>query len=241
MKNIVKTMILAITISVGLIASSCNVSVSGESKEEKRAVKNFTGVDLAVPADLYITQGESYSFTIEGDSEFLEKIQTEVQGETLKIKTEGWFNFGWNNLKVKIKITMPTVERLSVAGSGDIKAVTPIISEDLVINISGSGDISITELKVKTLSANVSGSGDISLIGNESAQNASVKVTGSGDVSLKGILFDDAEVSISGSGDVYLEAKENLNAKVVGSGDIVYSGNPLIDAKVSGSGRIRNK
>jgi hypothetical protein len=241
MKNIVKTMILATTISVGLIAASCNVSASGESKEEKRPVKDFTVVELAVSADVYITQGDNYSFSIEGDSEYLEKIQTEVHGSTLRIKTEGWFNFGWSNSKVKIKITMPTVERLSVAGSGDIMAVTPIISENLVLNISGSGNISIPELKVNTLSSNVSGSGDISIIGIEPALNASVKVSGSGDITLKGIVFEDAEVSVSGSGDVYLEAKGTLNARVAGSGDIVYSGSPLVDAKVSGSGRIRNK
>ncbi len=228
-------------VSAALITSSCNVSVSGESKEEKRPVKDFTGVELAVPADVYITQGETYSFIIEGDDEFLEKIKTEVSGKTLRIKTEGWFNFGWDNQKVIIKITMPEVERLSVAGSGDIKAVSPIKAENLVTSISGSGDISISELLVKDLTASISGSGDISLGGNGSAKMATVKVTGSGDVTLNGIAFANAEVSISGSGDVYLVASETLNARVVGSGDIVYSGNPLVDAKVSGSGRIRNK
>lgn len=241
MKNIFKTLMMFAAISASIIATSCTVSVSGESKEEKRPLKDFTGVELAVPADVYITQGENYSFSIEGDEEFLEKIKTEVDGKTLKIRTEGWFNFGWGDQKVVIKITMPQIERLSIAGSGDIKAVTPIEAGNLVTSISGSGDISIPDLKVESLTAAISGSGDIKLIGSTAAHDVKVKVTGSGDVSLKGIEFNEAEVTISGSGDVYLQAKESLNAKVVGSGDIVYSGKPMVDAKVSGSGSIRNK
>lgn len=241
MKNLLKSLMIAATLSAGLLISSCNITVSGESKEEKRPLKDFTGVALAVPADVYISQGQTYSFTIEGETEFLEKIVTEVEDGTLKIKTEGWFNFGWNNQKVIIKITMPTVEKLSVAGSGDIKAMTPIKSDKLATIISGSGDISIQDLIVDVLSASISGSGDIDLYGKSEASNATVKVTGSGDINLKGIMFNEAEVTISGSGDVYLQVKNDLNAKVVGSGDIVYSGTPKVDARVSGSGSIRNK
>jgi hypothetical protein len=241
MKNVIQHLGVTIAMSVIIIASSCTVSVSGETVKEERALSNFSAVNLAVPADLYLSQGDSYSFTIEGDKNFLAEIITEVKGNTLVIKTEGWINTGWGNRKVQIHITMPEVEELAVAGSGDIEAKTPIQAKDLTAKVSGSGDIFLPKLDVVNLDIFVSGSGDVEISGDNDAQDVKVRVTGSGDVNLNSIQFENAEVSISGSGDVYLVATESLKARVVGSGDVVYSGNPLVDGKVTGSGHIQNK
>jgi hypothetical protein len=241
MKNAIQHLSVAIALSVAIITSSCVTTYSGETVKEDRALANFSSIQLAIPADLYLSQGDTYSFTIEGDKDFLSEVITEVKGSSLVIKTEGWVNFGWRNLKVKVFVTMPEVNGLTVSGSGDIRAQTPIATENLSVRVSGSGDVNISNLTVRDLDVAVSGSGDVKLSGKGSAGDASVKVTGSGDVALHGIEFNNAEVSISGSGDAYLVASQSLKARVVGSGDIVYSGNPLVDGKVSGSGRIRNK
>ena len=241
MKSTLKRMSIAISLSVAIVLSSCTTTMSGEQKKESRNVEDFNAIELSIAADVYLTQGEGYSFTIEGDKDYLEKVVTEVRGNTLVIKTENWVSFGFSNLEVKVYITMPEVEGLSISGSGDIKAVTPINAHDLTIKISGSGDVLIPQLAINSLSASISGSGDVEVSGEGSSTSAKVRITGSGDVSLKGIRFQDADISISGSGDTFLHATENLNARVVGSGDIVYAGNPLVDAKVSGSGTIKNK
>jgi len=241
MKNVIQHLGVTIAMSVIIIASSCTVSVSGETVKEDRALANFSSIQLAIPADLYLSQGDSYSFTIEGDKDFLSQVITEVRGNSLVIKTEGWVNFGWRNLKVKVFVTMPQVNGLTVSGSGDIRAQTPIATDNLSVRVSGSGDVNISNLTVRDLDIAVSGSGDVKLSGKGSAGDASVKVSGSGDVALQGLEFHNAKVSISGSGDAYLVVTQSLEARVVGSGDIVYSGNPLVDGKVSGSGRIRNK
>jgi hypothetical protein len=241
MKSAIKRIGIATFFSLAIIATSCTIGLSGESVEETRDVKNFSIIELSIPADLYLTQGDGYSFKIEGDKDFLKEVRTEVNGKSLKIKTDSWINFGWKDLKVKIYITMPNVEGLTVAGSGDIQALTPIKAQSLFIRVSGSGDVSIPNLEVQILESSISGSGDVTVSGKGTAQEARVRISGSGDVDLKGIRFANVDVSISGSGDAYIEASENLKARVVGSGDIVYSGNPLIDAKVTGSGTIKNK
>ncbi len=241
MKTSVKQISVAIVLCVAIIATSCTPTLSGVTKQEERSLKDFTGIELAVPAELSLSQGKGYSVSIEADKDILELIETVIQGNSLKIRTERGTTLGWGNVKIKIQITMPDVDYLSVTGSGDIKAVTPITSNHLTTTISGSGDISISELNVSTLKATISGSGDIKLSGSSVGKQAEVKVTGSGDINIRGIEFSDADVTITGSGDAYIVVKENLNARVVGSGDIVYSGNPLVDAKVTGSGRIRNK
>ncbi|MFP4556944.1 MAG: head GIN domain-containing protein [Bacteroidales bacterium] len=242
MRKIVEGVLLIFTLSLSLILSSCTSGLSGEIEKETRSVKGFSGISLSIAADVYLTQDNNHSLTIEADKEILDKIVTEVSGSTLLIKTErGTRLNSWGNSNIKIHVSMPDVETLSVTGSGDIKAVTPIKAKALSTKITGSGDILISDLTLKRLDASVTGSGDINLSGKVSAEDASVKITGSGDVTVKGVEFKDAMVSISGSGDAYIVAKENLEARILGSGDITYSGNPLVDTKISGSGSLKNK
>jgi hypothetical protein len=228
-------------ISLTTFASSCNASPRGDVKEEKREVSNFSAIDLAISADVFITQGKGYSVTIEGDSDLLKRIETVVNGNTLRIKTESWTSFNWGSQKVVVKITMPEINGLSCSGSGTIKAVTPITTKSLSTSISGSGTIAIDNLTLSSLEGSISGSGNLRFAGSSMADNASITVSGSGDVSLQGIEFKTATVRVSGSGDIGIKVKENLEARISGSGSVIYEGNPLIDAKVSGSGKIRNK
>jgi hypothetical protein len=237
----IKTIVFALTIMAIQIITSCASGLSGEIKHEDRNVKDFTGIELAISGDVYVKQGADYSLTIEADKDILERIETEVDGNTLKIRTQKGYNFIWDNTKINIYVSMPQVERLSISGSGDIKAESSIKTESLALNISGSGDISIPNLSVMNLSARISGSGDIDVSGGGSAKIAEISVSGSGDISLKNIKFAEAEVSIVGSGDAYVNVTEKLNARIVGSGDIRYSGNPLVDAKITGSGELKGK
>lgn len=240
MKTTFQRMGTAVLLSLAIVTSSCANSLTEERIKEERDVKNFTAIQLSVSADVYLTQADGYSFTIEGDKSSLDKVITEVRGNTLVIRTERT-NLRFFKSEIKIHITMPDIEGLAISGSGDIKTITPVVTGDLNLKISGSGDITIPDLMLKSLYAAISGSGDIAISGQGIASEANVKISGSGDVMLKGVRFQNADISIAGSGDAYVELSENLKARVAGSGDIVYSGNPLVDAKVSGSGSIRNK
>jgi hypothetical protein len=240
MKNLVKSFMLIAFMFVAIANGSCSTLLSGNVEEETRSVSNFSGISLSVPANVQLTQGNAYSVVIEADKDILDRIETEVQNGVLRIKTRNNFSFGWGSSKINIKITMPSVNELSVSGSGKIIAANQISTSNLSVSISGSGNVSIDDLNVKSLSASISGSGSLKLSGKGSANDAKATVSGSGSIALNGIRFADANVNISGSGRVKIFAIENLKARVSGSGNISYEGNPLIDAKVSGSGKIRN-
>lgn len=238
MKSIIKTL-FAFVFASAYIFSACSIGLSGEVKKEDRNVKDFTGVELAISGDVYLKQGNTYSLSIEADKDIIDRIETVVEGNTLRIKSQRGYSTGWNDVKINIYVTMPVIEKLSVSGSGDIKATTAIKSENLNLSISGSGDISISDLSVNELLAKISGSGDIDASGSGKGKKVEISVSGSGDVAIKGIQFADANVNVVGSGDAYVEATDNLYARIVGSGDIRYKGKPLVDAKITGSGELK--
>ena len=209
------------------------------NKKETRKVADFDEIGLAIPANLYLTQGIKNEVIIEADDDLLEKIETEVNGSSLNIKFEKWYNYkGMGDINVYI--TVSDIRKLVVSGSGDIIAKSAIKTEGLDFIVSGSGSIIIDDLNTQEVSAMVTGSGDVRIQGKEKAKELDVTVTGSGDFESVNLEFEEAELSITGSGSIHTFVSGELDATITGSGKIYYKGNPVIDANITGSGRIKS-
>lgn len=223
-----------------LFASLLFINCSSAQKRETRSVSGFTNVALSIAADIYLSQTNEFKVEIEAPADYLEEIETIVEGDVLKIKKKSNFSFDFGNKKVKVYISMPKITGLSISGSGDILAQTAIKADDLKVKISGSGDVKIDNLSVKNLEMSISGSGDIFMAGPDVAESASYTISGSGDISNEGLQCKKVEIQVSGSGDVKVWAVDELKSRVSGSGDVYYKGRPIIDSKSSGSGGIQN-
>jgi hypothetical protein len=224
-------MILVILFSV----SSC-FSMRGGVEREKRDVGKFDRIGLGVSADLYLKQGNTTEVIIEANEEILEKLKTEVTNGKLIIKFDPW-RFS-NYPRFKIFITTPVINELGVSGSGDIIAESAIQTDEIVLRISGSGEITIDDLKANDLNAGISGSGNINLAGSQSLNILDLSISGSGDFNAAKLATEDFTGRISGSGSCRVHVNSTLKASISGSGKIFYSGNPMIDASISGSGKV---
>lgn len=215
------------------------LSLTVSAQKETRDVKNFTEVGFAVPGDMFVQVGPAFSVVIEGDAGFLKKVITEVRGTRLVIKTENSWNTG--NNKIIVHVTMPSVEGLSLSGSGKIFVESPLKGSSLSLAISGSGKIMAGDISYEELSCAISGSGSFDFSGTGKVSDADLAISGSGDFTAPGLEITTLEVGVSGSGscDVYVTGK--LEARISGSGDVLYSGNPRIDVSSSGSGKVRSK
>jgi len=194
---------------------------------------------LAIPANLYLTQGTKNEVIIEADEDVMEKIETEVNGSALSITFEKWYNHRGSG-RIDIFITVKNINSLVVSGSGDIIAKSAIKAENFDFVVSGSGSIVIDDLIVNNVHAVITGSGDVRIKGDKSANELEVTVTGSGDFEAGDLEFEDADLGITGSGSIYAFVNDELEAQITGSGKIYYKGNPLIDANITGSGKIRS-
>ena len=221
------------------------ILISGGSKalaqeKETRDVGSFSSINLSLPADLYLTQGNDTKVVIEAEQKILDLIRTEVVGNNLKIKYK---NGIWNirsNKHIKIYVSTPDVEGLFLSGSGNIKAETQIKTKSLDFSISGSGNIVIDDLVASDIEGHISGSGDIDLSGSETAETMEISISGSGDFFAENLKVNSVELRISGSGTCRVFAVSELEASISGSGSVYYKGNPRVNAKASGSGKIRS-
>ena len=228
---ILSAIILVLIVSAGLAGGQSVV-------KETRNVSGFTRVNFGVSGNLYINFGPEFKVVLEGERNDLEDIITEVSGGKLVIKKDNWrFNL---NEKITAYVTMPELKGLGVSGSGKAEIRDAVKTEDLDLNVSGSGKLYVSDVTVSNLDCSISGSGNIIFDSNGNADRTNVSISGSGNFMGEPLKIESAEIHISGSGNCTCNVTETLKASVSGSGNVVYSGSPKIDAHVSGSGKIRS-
>lgn len=213
------------------------------ASEETRSVSGFTGISSGGSFKIYVEFGQRESLRMEGDSDILKEIETQVENGVLKIGFRRNFNNsfwglrnGMNMSRVTIYITAKRLNTINCSGSGSIEVKGPVRSDNVETTVSGSGKISLT-VQSNAYTANISGSGNITASG--SAKSATVRVSGSGNFRGRSLTADNADVKVSGSGNVDIIADNAITAAVSGSGNIRYGGNASkIVTNKSGSGNV---
>lgn len=223
---------------LGAISCVDDIFLEGNNdvRSEFRAASGFDEIASTGDFKVNVKAGEEYSVEVSAESNLLSYIETDVVGNTLKIRTRGVHSLITNH-PVEIFITTPVLEGVSLSGSGFIKT-DRFINDDFKVALSGSGDID-TEVSAEEVRANVSGSGTIYLAGE--ADETEFVVSGSGKIKSFDLEHMKCDAAISGSGDMYVNASETINARISGSGMVFYIGHPLIHTSISGSGGVVDK
>ncbi len=232
MKNFKPGLITLIVIAL----ISCDIHAQNQTRE----VRSFRGIRMNISGDLYLTQGNNQKVVLEGPSEVLDRIETEVNGGVLIIRQEDnwkWWKNWRGDRKIKVYVTAPHIEELAVSGSGSIESENRIRGDEMELSVSGSGNMHL-DLDIQELDSRVSGSGSMDLRG--STRDMEVAISGSGNVDAEDMSSENCEVRISGSGNCRVQVSQSLSSRVSGSGSVFYRGNPeKVNSSTSGSGRIR--
>jgi len=246
---------VVITLAVTVLPLSLTANPAGAAEiiSQSREVSDFHSVAVSIPGQVRIGRATDESLTLEGDSDALEQIVTEVADGVLWISQK---KGGWNlRGPVRLKLTYVVLDTLDLSGSGDVNLdsvsgevfelhisgsstveVAGFELDRLELSVSGSGDLEVGELAADSVTVEVSGSGNVQLRGEVASQTITVK--GSGSVDTRELRSREAEAIVTGSGNVALWATDLLDAAISGSGDISYRGDPVIESRVSGSGRL---
>ena len=123
---------------------------------------------------------------------------------------------------------MVTPKKTAVTGSGNLSG-TDLVCGSAKGSITGSGDVEFSHLLASgEVKVEVTGSGTFKINGGK-AQQADYGITGSGDILAAGLEASRVDTHISGSGDIECHAVDFLKVRVSGSGDVGYKGDPELD------------
>ena len=204
----------------------------GKRSEKIIDLPAFTGIELRLAAEVELTPGEVQEILVQGPSEVLENLNTEVKNGIWIIST----NKKTQTKDVKVFITSPLIERVILSSSGSVSSTGIFKTKDAVeLSLSGSGNIHFLA-ESKRVMGEVSGSGDIRMEGKTGSLE--IEISGSGSVDASNLESEDVEVDISGSGDCRVDARDKLDVDISGSGEVRYKGNPKLRSKIQGSGNV---
>lgn len=206
----------------------------GPVKTENRSAGDFHAVILEIPALAEVSVSDRYSVEIQAQENLLPILKTEVENGRLRI----YFEKNVSHTEgLKVRISAPVFDELSISGSGTIKVLGAINGERLKLAIGGSGDIEAPQTDVGNMECAIAGSGNIRVGGK--TNDVQFDIAGSGDIAAKELAAATGTAKIAGSGSVTCNVSQTLNASIAGSGDIYYTGSPSVDTDISGSGKVK--
>jgi Putative auto-transporter adhesin, head GIN domain len=190
---------------------------AGPVLTETREVAQFDSIDMEGAARLEISVGAPESLMIEAREDVAKRVQAEVRGDTLYIKSKpkDWF-ISNGRPRVTLRISVPELESLRLEGGNDVR-LTGFDGGESRIRAEGA--------------AHIRAKGRL--------DELTVHMAGAGHADLSDLIADEAKVTVDGVGSVYVHPKETLDATMNGVGAILYTGSPReVNTHMNGLGTI---
>ncbi|QLC25779.1 DUF2807 domain-containing protein [Parasphingopyxis algicola] len=246
---------MMVSVAALAMAAACTNSVAQESQAPPRDsvaearnqavpasrdydLSGFDRVSLATPDTVEIVRSGTFAVRATGNSDILDELALSVEDGVLRIEYREDHDRRWTRRggrPATIAVTMPSLNGVSLAGSGDIR-IGRFTARDFEASIAGSGNIVIESLQTDRAEFEIAGSGDLSVAGT--AGEVELEIAGSGDVAAGDFRTRRLDVDIAGSGDVLAYATETVEASFVGSGDVTVRGGARCRSSTIGSGRL---
>ena len=192
--------------------------------EETRSITGFERIALQGSLDVKYMQGDSLLVKVDAPVEVIKDVETRVEGNVLKIRMKGegkFLNFGISDSdNVTVYVTSPDFLGISLQGSGDFDCQGLLDTDNLDIELQGSGDIEFDDIICDKVDVSVLGSGDVKLKRVKALQSKN-EVVGSGEIKIHYDNSGDVRSTIVGSGDITLTGQvKSSSYDVRGSGDM---------------------
>jgi len=208
---------LAILSACLISCSKDRLTASGDKSTETRTVKQFTGIESSGANDIHISYGTEFRVMLKGSDNLLPYFKTEVLGNTLRL---GYERVNVKHDDVEIYVTLPALNYISLSGSGDatISGSFPQLNV-LQVLISGSAELEAeNSLQTDELLVKISGSGEVDLKRVQS-NSAELSISGSGEAKIGACQH--LKARISGSGKVYYTGTPLIDSQIGGSGKLL--------------------
>ena len=197
--------------------------------KEERTVGTFTGIEVGGAFNIFLTQNDKTSLTIEADENLMEHITTEVSNGVLEIGSRNIRNA----TRLNIYISTPAIESLEISGAATLKTENALQAEILSIDASGASrgnlEISATNIEIEA-----SGASQLKLTGY--AETQKINASGASEVDAAGLETKITTAEASGASNVTVNASEKVERETSGAGSIKIIG----EAKSSSTGTSAN-
>jgi hypothetical protein len=203
---------------------------------EYRTPAAFSALKINLSGETLYKQAPELKIELQAQKNILDLIETNVINGELVVKFKDFVNLR-SNEQIRILISGPDVNSISVNGSGNITTLGTFKPQSLFMHIKGSGNIFVPFLLTNDVDAIINGSGNIR-VANGDVSAEELTITGSGSIDMQNVPAQHAATDTRGSGSIKINVINTLYATISGSGSVHYKGNPTVHAEISGSGKV---
>lgn len=204
-----------------VLAAGCHhgirTEVRGNGKRElqKREVAAFTSISTNGAFTIEVTCQKTLSLEIEGDENILSFVTTEVGNNMLRIDNSQNYS---PSEPVKVKISVPNLEALSVNGGGHIE-IKGMNNDKFEIDSNGAPTIVVAgTTKLVDIGAN-----------------------GAGKIDTQNLHAMRAVVDARGVTKVDLDVSDQLDVEISGPASVTYKGDPVVNKTINGPGKLTRR
>jgi len=219
----------------GLPVRYTEVRGSGNMETQVRPISGFNAIELSGIGMVMIEQGTIETLEITAEDNLIDYLVSDVQGKRLQLGVEEFISLQPSQ-DITYHVTVKDIASIKTSGFGKIVVKNGLESDHLQLEISGSGNMDLSDLSVRTLSLNISGLGDVTVSGNAMEQN--IEISGAGNYHAADLFSRNAVVRISGSGNAQVWAADELEVELSGLGGLEYFGDPILTTEISGMGKV---
>ena len=234
---------IAIALTLSILLSSCGFDINigdfssgvkgnGIVKTDKRPVNdNFTAISASEGLEVYVTQADNFSISVEADENVIDLIGTDIKNDVLKIHAIK--NIG--NATKKVYVSLPNVSELKSSSGSHLITENTINATKLIID-SSSDSILNAEIIADNLDIDASSGANIKV--NGEAKKATIDASSGANFSGKELITKVCDAEASSGANVSISVSELLSADASSGGNISYSGEAKVSTKKSVSGSV---
>lgn len=203
-------------------------------------LNNFHSVDLSLPAEIHVEYGRDWRVEIEADEEAFDDLAVFVEAGELRIEREGgdwweWIFSGNEERGLEIRIAMPEIRHLDIAGAAEIK-VEGFSGGKLSIDVAGAAELMLNGT-FDELICDLAGAGELTLTGG--GRKLVLDIAGAAEVNARHYIADEVLVDAAGAIEAVVHARTRLVADISGAGELRYAGSPSeVKTDVSGTAEV---
>lgn len=229
------TLIAALTTS-GFAQQS--ITGNGQIIKQQRTLGSFNKLNVRVAMRVQITTGNAGTAELEGESNILEHVVTEIRNGELTVMLDQ--NKSYNQTKaVTVTIHVAKLDRVMVSTGCSVTADLPILADNLTLSVE-TGSKLTAPISAGKLNLTVKDGSAVTL--NGKATDATIRLSGAGKLDAKRLTINKATVALDGASNASILVTETLAASADGVSTITYGGNPTVTAaEATGLSRIRKQ
>lgn len=234
---------IVVTSILSIIMLSCDFSlnigtgIDGNKKvvtQDRNISNNFESIKVSQGLDLYITQSNDVSLSVEADENLHDIIMTEVENGTLLIYTTENIRRAASK---KINLSIDNISAIKATSGSDVFSTNTIKTNSLELNCTSGADITL-DVKTETLNCYSTSSSDIRVSGTTKSLFA--EATSGSDIKASDLIAETSKVKATSGADISVNTSKELTARAASGGDIRYSGNPeKVDKSDNSAGSVR--